>query len=269
MSIDENTTSSMRYSPAALSPRNFPTRHWLDEATSIPDITPSPILSDEHPRASPALSSTRQPESMPNLSDERLPSTFGSEYRATLSRMSSQRSSRPVLGLFDSGQMDSFCDEDELQTGLPGRDGSSRSRPPTRWGPRTRLGPSTDTRDIVRRDSNAGVGLGDREGSDVSGDLPGDWWPPAILAQHVLRHQRVDERPMYRNGGGSERRAESAERQRVARNSEGQGQRSDAQPTFDGFMREIAEMIQTQRALRAAVRLFLRPIIFVFCGGQW
>lgn len=266
MNIGDNTAPSMRYSSVALSPRNFPTRHWLDDTTPTSDIPPSPMLPDGRLRTSPTLSSTWQLDSTPNLSDEGSSATFGSDNLATLNRMSSQRS-RAALSLFDNGQMDSFCDEDELQTGAPGRDRSSRSRPPTRWGPRTRLGPSTDARDIVRRDSNVGVDLRDREGSGVVEELHGERWPPALLAQHILR-QQVDERPMYQNGGGSERRAESAERERVAGTSEGQRQRSDAQPTLDGFMREIAEMIQTQRALRAAVRLFLPPLLRIFLPGM-
>lgn len=177
-------------------------------------------------------------------------------------------------------RIDPYCDYDEEDfRGEPVHDrdgnggvnvGGGYVRPPSRGGPRTLSRPRTH--EIVRRPwsggnastgglaghNNGSRGDGGSGGSGGSGTIEeirpseGDErWPQALLSRHTVLHQ-VDERPMYRYGGGPERRAESAERDRAAGAEEGQRN----PPSLDRFMREIAELIQAQRAQRAAVRFF-------------
>lgn len=271
----EGRVPTSRHSPAALSPQRFSTRHWLDDASPDADIPPSSVVPDSHySRAPPSISSTTW-DNTPTVSEVG-PPTFGSEQQhrrfTSSNRISAANVSRNRRSYFS--QIDSYCDDDEAAfPGQPVQDhdgngggnvGGGYARPPSRGGPRTLSRPRTQ--EIVRRPRSGG--------SADTGGLPGhntessgdggsgggtieeiclnegdEQWPQALLARHTMLHQ-VDDRPMYRYGGDSERRAESAERDRAA----GAEERQMHPPSLDRFMREIAELIQAQRAQRAAVR---------------
>lgn len=237
------------YSPAALSPPTFPTRHWFDDTTTVIHTPPSPIVPDGGTTTAtviPTWSDT------PNQFSQISPS-FASEYHDDVSTRRGSPSHRPLLG-----QIDSFCDDDDARLNAPIHD---RGRPQTRWGSRSRPSPSSTPRERLRRLEG---GLGDRESGAAGGSsvtpqprptqsrIPSAPASDSAPTEDIVGQTRqlyVDERPMHQYGGALERRAQGAGTAHGTRSRGGEGQRHNwGRRTLADFLSEIEEMVRSQRS---------------------